>query len=64
MFKTENQKLASVVETDEKYADIKQQVQTLSNLSKTMDTMIGHVIEEINGSRTDMFEILENFAIT
>ena len=29
-----------------------------------MDTMIVNVIEEINDSRSDMFEILENFAIS
>jgi len=29
-----------------------------------METMMVNVIEEINDSRTDMFEILENFAIT
>jgi hypothetical protein len=28
-----------------------------------METMMVNVIEEINDSRTDMFEILENFAM-
>jgi len=63
MFKKENKDLLQVVgENLEQYSPIKKQVETLGHLSNTMETFIGNLIEEINESRTQMFDILENIA--
>ena len=48
---------------DEKYKPIKLQVQSISNLSNTMDTLISNLIEEVDDSRSKMFEILEEIAL-
>lgn len=47
---------------EERFKPIKQKVQSISNLSNTMDTFIANLIEEIDESRSQMFDILENIA--
>ncbi len=41
-----------VAQDNERYEPIKEKVQTISNLSTTMDTFIANLITEINDSRT------------
>jgi len=63
MFKKERKALDAILgEDEERYRPIKQKVQIISNLSNTMDTFIGHLIEEMDESRGQMFDILENIA--
>jgi len=49
-------------EDEERYLPIKQKVHLISNLSNTMDTFIGNLVEEMDESRGQMFDILENIA--
>lgn len=64
MFAIERKSLGEMVAQDnERYEPIKEKVQTISNLSTTMDTFIANLITEINDSRTQMFDILENIAL-
>ena len=46
----------------EKYKPIIEAVQNLSNLSNTMDSFIANVIQEIDESRGQLFDIFENMA--
>ena len=63
MFKKEKKELDVILaEDEERYRPIKQKVELISNLSNTMDTFIGNLIEEMDESRGQMFDILENIA--
>lgn len=63
MFRKEKKSLDEMISGDEeRYRPLKQKVQTISNLSNTMDTFIGNLMEEIDESRSQMFDILENIA--
>ena len=63
MFRKEKNSLDVLIAEDaERYDPLKQKVQSISNLSNTMDTLIGNLMEEIDESRTQMFDILENIA--
>ena len=64
MFKTVKASLIQIVrENVEQYAPIKSTVENLGNLSNTMAILIGNIFEEINESRTQMFDICENIAV-
>lgn len=52
MFKMEKQALESMIQDDEKYKPIKKQVQSIANLSNTIDTLISNLIEEVDDSRS------------
>ena len=58
----EKKALEAMIQDDEKYSPIKKQVQSIANLSNTMDTLINNLIEEVDDSRSQMFEILETIA--
>ena len=52
LFNLEKKALESMIQDDEKYKPIKKQVQSISNLSNTMDTLISNLIEEVDDSRS------------
>jgi len=52
LFNLEKAALESMIQDDEKYKPIKKQVQSIANLSNTMDTLISNLIEEVDDSRS------------
>lgn len=63
MFKHEKQSLIDLVnEEAERYDPIRKKLNAIDNISNTMAVFIGKVIEEVNESRGQMFEMLENMA--
>lgn len=67
MFRAEKQQLDNLIKdefmNDDKLKPVKQKIQTISNLSNTMDSFIVNLIEEIDESRGQMFDILESIAV-
>lgn len=52
LFKAEKNSLNSIIQEDlEKYGALQDQVQKISNLSDTMETLIQNLIEEVDDSR-------------
>ena len=49
-------------EDQEKYGSLTDRIQAISNMAESMDRLISGLVEEIDRTRGQMFEVLENIA--